>query len=227
MLDAVTLETGADPRWAVIWLHGLGADGHDFEGVVPEISLPPVPVRFLFPHAPVMRVRVNGGAPMRAWYDVALADLSRYPDIEGMKRSVGHLQALAKREEERGIPPERIILAGFSQGGVIALMTVFGDPARRWGGVLALSTYLPLDSGLLLSDSSTPLFMAHGTEDPVVPFRLGRKTFEVLEGLGKKRAREWQQYAMGHSVCFPEIRDIGAFMGGILQSGGNDRERPL
>lgn len=217
MLDAVILETGPDPRWAVIWLHGLGADGHDFEGIVPEIPLPPVPLRFIFPHAPVMRVRVNGGAPMRAWYDVALADLSRYPDLEGMNRSVNHLQALAKREEERGIPPERIILAGFSQGGVIVLLTVFGDPRIRWGGVLALSTYLPLDSGLPLSDSPTPLFMAHGTEDPVVPFRLGRKTFETLEGLGTKGARKWEQYAMGHSVCLPEIGDIGSWMGGILE----------
>jgi phospholipase/carboxylesterase len=217
VLDAVILETGKDPRWSVIWLHGLGADGHDFEGIVPEIPLPPVPVRFVFPHAPVMRVRVNGGAPMRAWYDVALADIARYPDIDGMKRSVGHVRTLAKGEEERGIPPERIILAGFSQGGVIVLMTVFGEPTRRWGGVMALSTYLPLESGLVFADNPTPLFMAHGTEDPVVPFRLGKKTFETIEGLGNKGPREWHQYSMGHSVCLPEIEAIGAWMGTVLQ----------
>ncbi|MCL4485253.1 MAG: alpha/beta hydrolase [Nitrospirae bacterium] len=227
MLESVILETGPDPRWAVIWLHGLGADGHDFEGIVPELPLPPVPVRFVFPHAPVMRVRVNGGAPMRAWYDVALSDLSRYPDLEGMFRSVGHLQALAKRETERGIPAERIILAGFSQGGVIALLTVFGEGARRWGGVLALSTYLPLEAGITLADSPTPLFMVHGTEDPVVPFRLGRKSFEVLEGLGGMGSRKWQQYAMGHSVCLPEIGAIGAFLGGILEGGGGGEGRQI
>ncbi len=219
MLESVTLETGPDPRWAVIWLHGLGADGHDFAGIVPEIPLPQVPLRFVFPHAPVMRIRVNGGAPMRAWYDVALPDLSRDPDLKGMRRSVEHVRELARHEMNRGIPPERIILAGFSQGGVIALLTVFGEGGERWGGVLALSTYLPSDAGVPLSDSPTPLLMVHGTEDPVVPFRLGRKTFEALERLGGKGVREWQQYLMGHSVCLPEIGAIGEWMGGILDHG--------
>ncbi len=208
MLDDVTIETGVDPAWSVIGLHGLGADGHDLKGIVPELSLPPVPLRFVFPHAPVMRVRINGGAPMRAWYDVALADLTRFPDIEGMRRSVGYVQALVKREEERGVPQSRIILAGFSQGGLIALLTAFGSP-RIFGGVLALSTYLPEDSDLSLTDNSTPLLMIHGTEDPVVPFPVGKRTFERLKGLGSRGTREWSQFAMGHTICLPEIRVIG------------------
>ena len=223
MLESISLETGPSPEWAVIWLHGLGADGHDFEAIVPELPLPPVPVRFIFPHAPVMRVRINGGAPMRAWYDVAVSDLSRFPDLDGMHRSVRHVQTLAKREEERGILPERIILAGFSQGGVIALLTVFED-ARRWGGVLALSTYLPLDAGLRLVDTPTPLLMVHGTEDPVVPFRLGRQTYDALNALGGQGSREWHQYLMGHSVCLPEINAIGSWMGHILTEGGKSND---
>jgi len=221
MLDAVEIETGPDPDWSVIWLHGLGADGHDFESIVPELPLPPeLPVRFVFPHAPVMRVRINGGAPMRAWYDVEVPDLSRSPDLNGMKRSVEYVKALVARETERNVPKERILLAGFSQGGVIALMTVF-TMGERWGGVLALSTYLPLDSGLSFFGNQTPLLMAHGTEDGVVPFRLGKKSFDFLCSLDPGASREWREYRMGHSVCLPEIGDIGEWMSGIFLRKGS------
>lgn len=226
MLDAVELVTGPDGvrvEWSVIWLHGLGADGHDFASIVPELSLPPsVSVRFVLPHAPVMRVRINGGAPMRAWYDVSVADLSRSPDLEGMNRSVGYIRALAEKEVERGTPRDRIILAGFSQGGVIALLSVFTGP-EKWGGVLALSTYIPLSGDRPLvpfTDNPTPLLMVHGTEDGVIPAILGKKSFDFLRSLGSGRLREWREYPMGHSVCLAEIEEIGEWLSGIISSSG-------
>ncbi|MGC8500511.1 MAG: alpha/beta hydrolase [Leptospirillia bacterium] len=215
VLDAVVLETGPDPSFAVIWLHGLGADGHDFEGVVREMDLPETPIRFVFPHAPVMRVSVNGGAPMRAWYDVAKPDISRHPDIAGMGRSVAQVGRLVDREISRGIPRERIVLAGFSQGGVIALLSAFSR-GLPLGGVLALSTYLPLSPEVALSDSPTPLLMIHGTEDPVVPFLLGKESFERIAALGGAGERRWIDYRMGHSVCLPEIGEIASWLGKII-----------
>ncbi len=219
MLDAVELETGPDPSFAVIWLHGLGADGHDFEGIVREMDLPEAPIRFVFPHAPVMRVSVNGGAPMRAWYDVAQPDLSRHPDIVGMRRSVEQVRRLVDREIARGIPGERVILAGFSQGGVIALLSVFFR-GLSLGGVLALSTYLPLASEVVLKDSPSPLLMIHGSFDPVVPLRLGKESFERIVALGGAGERRFVEYSMGHSVCLPEIGEIASWLRTIMGEEG-------
>ena len=209
--EPVVVETGSDPALAVIWLHGLGADGHDFEGVVAEMDLPAEPIRFVFPHAPVIRVRVNGGVPMRAWYDIAHPEIARDPDVEGMRRSVAEVERLVGREISRGISRERIVLAGFSQGGVIALLATFST-GLRYAGVLALSTYLPSSPQLGLVDSPTPLLMIHGTEDPVVPYRVGKSSFERIVGLGGGGERRWIDYRMGHSVCLPEVAEISSWL---------------
>ena len=208
---AVVLETGPNPAFAVIWLHGLGADGHDFEGIVPQMDLPETPIRFIFPHAPVIRVRVNGGFPMRAWYDVAHPEISRDPDLDGMRRSVAEVERLVGQEIARGIPRERIVLAGFSQGGGIALLSVFST-GLRYAGVLALSTYLPPSPELSLVDSPTPLLMVHGTEDPVVPLPLGKGSFNRIVALGGEGPRHWLDYRMGHSVCLPEVAEISSWL---------------
>lgn len=213
-LEAVVLETGPDPALAVVWLHGLGADGHDFEGIVPEMDLREPAIRFVFPHAPVIRVRVNGGVPMRAWYDIASPEIGRNPDLEGMRRSVAEVERLVGQEISRGIPRERIVLAGFSQGGVIALLSVFST-GLRYAGVLALSTYLPPDPDLPLADSPTPLLMVHGTGDPVVPFSLGKSSFDRIVALGGGGERRWIDYRMGHSVCLPEIAEISSWLQAI------------
>ncbi len=211
LLQAVVLETGPDPALAVVWLHGLGADGHDFEGIVPEMDLREPSVRFVFPHAPVIRVRVNGGMPMRAWYDIAHPEIGRDPDLEGMGGSVAEVEKLVGQEISRGIPRERIVLAGFSQGGVIALLSAF-TTGLRYAGVLALSTYLPPAPDLRLVDSPTPLLMVHGTEDPVVPFRLGKSSFDRIVALGGAGERRWLDYRMGHSVCLPEVEEISSWL---------------
>lgn len=215
MLDCVELETGANPSHCVIWLHGLGADGHDFEPIVPELVRKSWPaLRFVFPHAPVRPVTINGGMAMRAWYDITSLDFNTpREDAGGVEQSCSEVEALIQREQDRGIAADRIILAGFSQGGAIALATALRR-AEPLAGLIALSTYLPLAEQTLsqLSEAGkrSKLFMAHGSADPVVPFAAGQRSAERLRAAGVEI--EWHQYPMPHSVCIEEIQDISAWM---------------
>jgi phospholipase/carboxylesterase len=215
MLDAIEVTTGDAPRLAVIWLHGLGADGHDFEPIVPELKVS-VPVRFVFPHAPVRPVTINGGMQMRAWYDILGFDRRAQEDAPGIRASAAAVTELVDREIERGLSSDRIVLAGFSQGGAIALHTALRSP-RPLAGVLALSTYLPLASTLASERSAAnagiPLFMAHGTDDPVLPFSLAETSRRALEAQGY--VVEWHAYRMAHSVCMEEVRAIGAWLSAL------------
>lgn len=223
ILEAIEIETGRNPGASIIWMHGLGADGNDFVPVVGELDLDGTPAtRFLFPHAPMRPVTINNGFVMRAWYDVSFGDLegnSRRADERGVRESQAQITALVEREEQRGVAPERIVLAGFSQGGAIALQTGLRYP-RTLAGVMALSTYLPLAESLpkeaAAANRKTPVFMAHGTYDPVVPLVMGAGSMTFLTGLGY--AVEWRQYPMPHSVCPEEIRDIGAWLRRVLKS---------
>jgi phospholipase/carboxylesterase len=213
-LETVEIEPETQATASVIWLHGLGADGHDFESLVPELRLPARPaLRFVFPHAPVRPVTLNGGWRMRAWYDIVGLDRSAPQDAAGIRESAAALRALVARERERGIPPERVVLAGFSQGGAIVLHEGLRHP-ERLGGLLALSTYLPLDSTLAAeahpANAAVPIFMAHGTLDPTVPFALGDGTRRLL--VGKGYDVRFRTYPMGHSVCLEEIADVSAFL---------------
>lgn len=222
----MTLEvvTGKNPENAVIWLHGLGADGHDFEPIVPELGLPDtLPTRFIFPDAPTMPVTINGGYVMPAWYDVFSQNLGEKEDETGIRASGRALEALIQREEARGIPANRIILAGFSQGGAIALFTALRFP-RPLGGVLALSTYLPLaeklDAEKHPGNAALPVFMGHGRMDGVITLAQGMATRDKLRACGIPV--NWHEYNMAHSVCPEEIRDIGVWLGERLGLGARD-----
>lgn len=217
-MDPLEIQTGHAPCGTVIWLHGLGADGHDFAPIVPELRLPPsLHIRFVFPHAPMMPVTVNGGYVMPAWYDVRNQDLRGDEDEQGIRASQQALDALIRLETARGIDPSRIVLAGFSQGGAIALYTALRYPAPL-GGVLALSTYLPLPRTLAHEASSAnaavPIFMAHGNSDSVIPLTQGAASCGLLRQHGY--TVEWREYPMIHSVCPREISDIGAWLAGVL-----------
>jgi phospholipase/carboxylesterase len=217
LLETIEVETGARPGAAVIWLHGLGADAHDFEPVVPELRLPAsLAVRFVFPNAPQRPVTINMGMRMRAWYDI-LELGGGAEDEAGIRDSQRQLEKLIEREKTRGIPARRIVLAGFSQGGAIALQTSLRHP-ERLAGVLALSTYLPLASTLLLERSAingdVPVFMAHGTLDPMIPIARAAQSRAMLQSFGYPV--EWREYPMPHSVCPQEIADIAAFLVRIL-----------
>jgi len=218
VLPSIELETAPNPTASVIWLHGLGADGNDFVPIVPELELPAsLRVRIVFPHAPVRAVTINNGMRMRAWYDIAAADLTNRADLAGVRESQGQLQALIERENARGMPSERIVLAGFSQGGAIALYTGLRH-GERLAGIMALSTYLIAPDKLAVEASaanrSVPIFMAHGTADPVVHFQWGEASRRMLETAGY--AVEWHSYRMEHSVCLEEVRAIGAWLTKIL-----------
>jgi phospholipase/carboxylesterase len=212
----ITLETGSDPRYSVIWLHGLGASGADFEPIVPYLGLDPsVPVRFIFPHAPQIPVTCNGGYVMPAWYDiVSLSADSREIDERGLLASRDRIRTLINHEIMQGIPAERIFLAGFSQGGAVAYLTGLTQQAARLAGVIALSTYMPstqqVHSGATEWGRATPVWMAHGTHDDVVSIAMGEAARDVVAALGCPYA--WQTYPMGHEVCLPEIQAIGAWI---------------
>ena len=214
LLDAVVRETGPAPAWAIVWLHGLGADGHDFEPIVPELVRRDWPaIRFVFPHAPVRAVTINNGVRMRAWYDIRDMDLANRADEAGVEESVAQVEALIGRENARGIPNERIVLAGFSQGGAITLAA--GLRRREpLAGLVALSTYLPAPqkaaTHLQEPARSQPLFFAHGTQDPVVPFQAGQYSAALLQKLGF--AVDWHSYPMPHEVCGEEIGDLGDWL---------------
>lgn len=206
LLPAVEIEPNGPHRATIIWLHGLGADGHDFEPVAAELNLPDsFGVRFVLPHAPQRPVTINGGYVMRAWYDIAAPNLSLVPDESGIRASQQAVAQWLEREIASGIAPERIILAGFSQGGVIALETAAWHQDKV-GGVIALSTYAALPDSLPEAARPLPVFMGHGTQDPVVPHTLGLASRSVLEAKGY--AVEWRSYPMPHSVCWDEILDI-------------------
>lgn len=217
--ETVEVETGPEPVASVIWLHGLGADGHDFEPIVPQVSLGPEhPVRFVFPHAPIRPVTLNGGMAMRAWYDILGLDRSAAEDEAGIRQSATIAQALIERESARGVPTERIVLAGFSQGGAMALFTGTRYPARL-AGIMGLSCYLPLASThsreANTANGETPLFLAHGTYDPVVTLQMGETSREFLTRHGY--AIEWHTYPMPHAVCPEEIADIRAWFSRVLR----------
>jgi phospholipase/carboxylesterase len=221
LLETVEHETGADPAWTVLWLHGLGADGHDFAPIVPELVRRDWPaVRFVFPHAPVRPVTINNGVAMRAWYDIVSLDPDRMADRAdeaGVEQSVAQVEALIAREVERGIAPERLVLAGFSQGGAVALAAGLRR-SQPLAGLVALSTYLPLstaaraglDATVPAAARTQPLFMAHGQFDPVVPFAAGEASAARLRALGF--APEWHAYPMAHQVCAEQIRDLGDWL---------------
>lgn len=220
-LEAIELETGNDPTAAVIWMHGLGADGNDFVPIVNELDLTGAPpIRFVFPHAPMRPVSINNGYVMRAWYDVSAGDLEghgRQADERGVRESQAAVEALIANEKERGIASRRIVLAGFSQGGAIALHSGLrhGEPLA---GVMALSTYLPLAERFAeeaaAANRQTPIFMAHGTQDPVVPQAMGAHSRALLVNAGYDV--EWHEYPMQHSVCLEEVIAIGAWLRQVL-----------
>jgi len=219
LLEKVEVVTGHEPQHAVVWLHGLGADGHDFEPIVPALALP-LPVRFVFPHAPVRPVTVNFGTPMRAWYDIVALDRLSHEDAVGLRASQAAVTALIDAEIARGIPAERIVLAGFSQGGAIALQTGL-RLAQRLAGIMVLSAYLPLRATVAAeratANAATPIFMAHGTQDATLPHALAVESLETLRSLDYDV--EWHSYPMGHMVSAEEVRDIAAWLRDRLTTG--------
>jgi len=218
MLDCITLEPDSPATACVIWMHGLGADGNDFVPIVPELNLPTGHgVRFVFPNAPTMPVTINGGYVMRAWYDIVSAELDKRADESGVRRSQALIEELIADQRSKGIAADRILLAGFSQGGVIALQTGLRHP-EKLAGIMALSTYLACADSLGVEASAAnrqiPLFMVHGSMDPVIPVALAKLSKARLETHGYKV--EWHEYGMPHSVCAEEIDDIAAFLKRVL-----------
>jgi phospholipase/carboxylesterase len=216
----VVIETGPRPSASIIWLHGLGADGHDFEGLVPELRLPAQPaLRFVFPQAPFRPVTINGGYIMRAWYDIAMTEHGLEQNPEHIRESQKILQALIEEQTQHGIPSERIVLAGFSQGGAIALHTGLRYP-KRLAGIMSLSAPVPFAEQLMNeihpANAVVPVFMAHGTDDRMVPFTAAEMTPRLMEAHGL--SPEWRVYAVGHSVAPDEIRDIARWLERVLMS---------
>ncbi len=215
LLPAIEVEAAEMPRFSVIWMHGLGADGSDFDSVVPELGLADSPgVRFIFPHAPHMPVTCNGGYVMRAWYDiVSLGSTSRSVDEAGIIHSRQAIRQLIARENQRGVPCSRIFLAGFSQGGAIAYTTALTHP-QPLAGLIALSTYIPaqklLEEEATEANRTVPIFAAHGTEDDVVSPELGIRARDFLTLHGYRY--EWHEYPMPHSVCLEEVNEIGRWL---------------
>ena len=217
LLEALEIESAPSPTGAVIWLHGLGADGYDFVDIVPMLGLKTIPTRFVFPHAPMRPVTINGGAVMRAWYDVRGDAGVRREDEAGVRESQQQIEALIAREKTRGVPAGRIVLAGFSQGGAMALQTGLRHP-ERLAGIMALSCFLPLTDKVAAeaapANREVPIFMAHGTSDPLIPLARARQANDLLTSLGYRI--EWREYPIPHSVSPAEIRDISAWLQRIL-----------
>jgi phospholipase/carboxylesterase len=212
-METIEIQTGAKPDAAVIWLHGLGADGHDFEPIVPELRLPPaLQLRFIFPHAPIRPVTLNQGMRMRAWYDIVQLGGGAEDDA-GIRESASAVHQLMDEQVKRGIATPRIVLAGFSQGGAIALHTALRYPAPL-AGILALSTYLPLRATLKeemrKENRNLPIFMAHGQYDDIIPLARAEESRKILASAGY--GVEWHAYPMAHSVCAEEIAHIAAFL---------------
>lgn len=219
LLPAVEIEPSDGPaRTSVVWLHGLGADGHDFEPIVPYLGVDPaLMTRFVFPHAPAIPVGINGGYVMPAWYDITSPNLGAEPDREGIRSSMDAVRALLEREEARGVPAGRIVLAGFSQGGAIALRLGLSYP-RRLAGIMVLSTYLVDEAAARAeraeANAATPIFQAHGAFDPMVPLARGRHAHDRLLEMGC--SVRWAEYPMEHQVSEEEIADIGAWLNEVL-----------
>jgi len=218
LIQHIELVTGAEPKGTVIWMHGLGADCWDFVSIVKELGLPDdLPLRFIFPQAPSRPISINNGQVMPGWYDISMADLqvgpTRKVDEAGVRESQAFIEALIAREATRGIASDKIVVAGFSQGGAIALQTGLRH-AQPLAGILALSTYLTLDASLATertaANANISILMAHGSQDPVVPLPLARTSRKILESLGYKL--EWREYPMPHSVCMEEVGDIAAWL---------------
>ena len=214
MLECIEIETGKQPRHSVLWLHGLGADGHDFEPIVPELlraGWPPL--RFVFPHAPVRPITLNGGMRMRGWYDIHGLELMAIEDEAGILASVAGVERLIARERQRGVDSQRILLAGFSQGGAVALAAGLTHP-ERLAGIVALSTYLPIAARIEAQrapiQAGLPVFIGHGAVDPIVPQMLGLAARQRLQAWG--HPVDWHSYGMPHSVCAEEIRDLSGWM---------------
>jgi phospholipase/carboxylesterase len=218
MLETIEVETAAKPNAAVIWLHGLGADGHDFEPIVPEIVQRGERAwRFVFPHAPVRPVTINGGMAMRAWYDIKGLDRKAAEDVAGFREADADVQQLIANQGERGIAANRVVLAGFSQGGAVSLYS-FPRLIQNLAGVMALSCYLPGQGSFAAerapANNATPIFMAHGQGDSVLPIGMGMQARDFLKAQGY--AVEWHDYPMAHAVCGPEIADIRKFLLRVL-----------
>ena len=214
MLETVEQQTRPKPAWSVLWLHGLGADGHDFAPIVPELLRPDWPgIRFVFPHAPVRPVTINNGLPMRAWYDIRNLSIEQRADEDGLRASVAEVDALIARERDRGVPASRLLLVGFSQGGALALASGLRRESAV-AGIACLSGYLPMAertaTELTPAGRATPVFLGHGRQDPVVAIGLGTRTRAALEGW--KLPVTWRDYPMAHSVCADEVRDLGDWM---------------
>lgn len=214
MLTCIEMGPPASPLGSIILLHGLGADGSDFVSIIQELNLPVnLPLRFVFPNAPMMPVTINNGYVMRAWYDILSLTVDRHADQAGIDASIKKIHELIQQEENRGIPSDKIILAGFSQGAVIALTTGLTYPAKL-GGIIALSGYLPYQDQALqqasLSNKSIPIFLGHGTDDTIVPYALGESVFHLLQK--NHYPVESHTYRMAHSVCAEEIRDMATFL---------------
>jgi phospholipase/carboxylesterase len=221
MLDCIELETADSPEFAVIWMHGLGADGSDFVPIIPELGLnTDIGIRFIFPNAPEIPVTCNGGYVMPAWYDIiSLDSTSRVVDETGILRTRQQIRQLILRENQRGIHCSRIVLAGFSQGGAIAYTTALTHP-ERLAGIIALSTYIPsqrlIDSELTHANAGLPVFAAHGTEDDVVAPELGIRARDHV--IGKGYPVTWREYPMPHSLCIEEVLDIGEWLNQLTGS---------
>jgi phospholipase/carboxylesterase len=217
-LETIETETGPNPQASIIVLHGLGADGHDFVPIAQELRLQPAgAVRFVFPHAPVRPVTINGGAVMRAWYDIVSNDMDSREDETSLRASIPEVAALISRERERGIEASRIVLMGFSQGCAMTLLTGLRYP-ERLAGLVGLSGYLPLARSLAAERSDAnqlaPIFFAHGTDDPVIPLDAAERSRDVLRGLGYDV--QWHAYPMPHSVCAQEVADLNAWLLRVL-----------
>jgi phospholipase/carboxylesterase len=217
-LSTIEIRPTATHRYSIIWLHGLGADGHDFESIVPQLRLKAqAQIHFIFPNAPIQAVTINGGMKMRSWYDILEMSLVRKVDIDGIYQSAAAIEALIAQEIAQGILAENILLAGFSQGGLIALHTGLRY-AQKLAGIIALSTYLPtvdeLKTEAATTNSTIPIFMAHGSMDSVVAIQAGKMAFEALTAM--HYPIQWHQYPMDHSVCMEEVRDIADFIDGIF-----------
>ena len=220
LLDTIELESSPNPTVSVIWMHGLGADGNDFVPIVKELNLSGCPgVRFIFPHAATMPVTINGGYVMRAWYDILGTDIAKREDETGLRVSQKRIEQLIEREKTRGIPANRIILAGFSQGCAMALQVGLRFP-EKLAGLLCLSGYVPLRDTVASerhsANQDTPIYLAHGRADPVIPMQRAEQSRDLLLQLGYKL--EWHEYMMQHSVCAEEVEDISTWLQTVLKN---------
>jgi len=208
-LEKITRQTADNPKIVIIWMHGLGADGHDFESVVPQFNIADLPIKFVFPHAPKIAVTINGGMVMRAWYDIKVMDIGKHADKQGVLESEKLVHQLIDEQIALGFKHQQIILAGFSQGGAMSLHVSTGLN-KKIAGIIALSSYLPIPEQLKTEKNpnnlKTPIFMAHGTQDPVVPFVLGQASRDALLEAGY--TIDWHQYPIQHGVSIDEIMDI-------------------